>query len=256
MRLRRSLILRGNNPESQDCRHPFFTPNMAKKQPSFIPNQVFVGLPWKTVKPKYEKAISTLQKSFPLHFAIVGRNDGQDALDLFENIKNRIKSSSHAIFDVTGGNANVSLEFGYASGINVSCSIFASNHKAAQNTSKESPIISDLVGQRRVQYKNEAKLLSELKKFCIDHAYTKRFEKALLAANKNKAKGTKKRNRSLALKIVRALDGGQQVRRPDLSQQIEAMGYKQSEIDSMLKFLHQGTIVKCEVGRFSRVYVA
>jgi len=95
---------------------------VAKRE--FTPNQVFVGLPWKNVRPKYDKIIATLEKKFPLYFTIVGRNDAQLAEDLFEIIKQRIATSSYAVFDATGGNANVSLEYGYAEGIEVPRAIF------------------------------------------------------------------------------------------------------------------------------------
>ena len=38
-----------------------------------IPNQVFLGLPWKTVRPKYERITQKLRKKYPLSFVIVGR---------------------------------------------------------------------------------------------------------------------------------------------------------------------------------------
>lgn len=158
---------------------------------TFIPNQVFVGLPWKNVRPKYDRIIRALEKKYPLHFSIVGRNDGQDAHDLFEIIKQRIESSSYAIFDATGGNANVSLEYGYAEGVDVPRAIFLSAHKAA-NRSTSSPIISDLGGKRRIQYKTEKALSNELHKLCREHDYTKRFEKALAVALKSSTKGAKK----------------------------------------------------------------
>jgi len=44
----------------------------------------------------------------------VGRGDSQEAQDLPDVIKERLFSSSLAVFDVTGGDANVSLEFGLA----------------------------------------------------------------------------------------------------------------------------------------------
>lgn len=124
---------------------------MATEKRAFIPNQVFVGLPWKTVRPKYLRVISKLEKSYPVFFTIVGRDDGQDARDLFEIIKERISNSSYAIFDATGGNANVSLEYGYAEGIGVPKSIFLSDHRSSQKVSATAPIISDLHGQRRIQ---------------------------------------------------------------------------------------------------------
>jgi hypothetical protein len=85
---------------------------MAKAKREFIPNQVFVGLPWKNIRPRYEKIIGRLENKFPLYFTIVGRDDGQSAEDLFEIIK-RVATSSFAVFDANG-NANVSLEYGYA----------------------------------------------------------------------------------------------------------------------------------------------
>src|SRR4051812_31915807 len=107
----------------------------------FTPNQVFVGLPWKNVRAKYDRIIDKLAKKYPLHFTIVGRDDNQDAAALFEVIKERIGSSSYAVFDATGGNANVSLEYGYAEGLEVPRAIFLSAHKAAQRAGGD-PIIS------------------------------------------------------------------------------------------------------------------
>jgi hypothetical protein len=222
----------------------------------FVQNQIFVGLPWKNVRPKYDKAIAKLQKSFPLYFTIVGRNDGQDAHDLFEIIKSRIESSSYAVFDATGGNANVSLEYGFAEGIGVPRALFLSAHKAAQNKTTGSPIISDLGGKRRIPYKTEKTLLAELQKLCKEHDYTRRFEKALVVATKRKSKGQKKSSRALALKIVRALDGKSTMRRPELIQHIEAQGYKEADVNDLLKKLHTAGIIACTVGKFSTVHVA
>ena len=223
---------------------------------SFTANQVFIGIPWKNVRARYEKVIHKLEQKYPLQFSIVGRNDGQDAQELFEIIKQRIAASSHAIFDATGGNANVSLEYGYAEGIEVPRAIFLSSHKAAQKVPAGSPIISDLGGKRRIQYKTEASLSKELHKFCREHDYTKRFEKALKAAMKGQAKGAKKSGRALALKIVHALDGKEKMRRAELVQHLQAQEYKEREADSMLKKLHKSGVLKCTVGKYSEPYVA
>ena len=228
---------------------------MASKR-SFVPNQVFVGLPWKNVRPKYESIIHKLEKKYPLHFTIVGRNDGQDAQDLFEIIKERVSSSSYAIFDATGGNANVSLEYGYAEGIDVPRAIFLSAHKSAQKLSVGSPIITDLGGKRRMQYKTEKSLSAELHKLCRDHDYTKRFEKALTLALKGKSKGQKKSGRTLAIKLLRALDGKEKIRRAELVQHLQAQEYTESEIEAMLKKLHSAAVINCAVGKYSDVVVA
>lgn len=225
-----------------------------KREP--IPNQIFVGLPWKNVRPKYETVIDKLSKRYPIFFTIVGRDDQRDAVSLFEVIKARIESSSYAVFDATGGNANVSLEYGYAEGIEVPRAIFLSAHKASRKGSASDPIISDLTGMRRVQYKNEAGLLRELAKVAADHDYSKRFESALRSIVKGWAKGDKKSGRSLGLKLIKALDGKVKMRRADLLQHIQALGYNKNEIDHMLKSLHREGVLKCTVGKYSETYVA
>jgi len=228
---------------------------MAKRKREFIANQVFVGLPWKNVRPRYEKVIGRLESKFPLYFTIVGRDDGQGAEDLFEIIKQRVASSSVAIFDATGGNANVSLEYGYAEGLEVPRAIYLSTHKAAQATAG-SPIISDLGGKRRMQYKTEASLSAALHKFSREHDYTRRFEQALLTALSGYAKGKKKRMRTLAIKLLHALDGRNEVRRAEVVQKLQAQGYKAAEVEIILKQLHGEGVILCTVGRSSKVRVA
>ena len=228
---------------------------MASKRKNYIANQVFVGLPWKNVRPKYDRTIVKLEKKFPLHFTIVGRDDGQDAQDLFEIIKQRISSSSMAVFDATGGNANVSLEYGYAEGIEVPRSLFLSSHKAAQRSSS-SPIISDLGGRRRIQYKTEQRLSQELHKLCREHNYTVRFEKALTTLFQRKSGGQKRRFRSLAIKVIRQLDGKPKIRRLDLIQNLQAENYTKAEVEQVLKKFHKAGVLNCTQGKYSDVRIA
>jgi len=54
------------------------------RRADIIVNQVFIGCPYKTIRPKYERVIDNLKKSFPLSFVIVGRGDGQEAEDLLK----------------------------------------------------------------------------------------------------------------------------------------------------------------------------
>jgi hypothetical protein len=229
---------------------------MAGTKRKFIPNQVFVGLPWKNVRPRYERVIAKREKKYPSYFTIVGRNDGQDAESLFEVIKTRIASSSYAIFDAMGGNANVSLEYGYAERIEVPRAIFLSAHKLAQKATAGEPIISDLTGMRRVQYKKEATLATELDKLSRQHDYAKRFEMALRKTLKGKSQGAKKSSRTLALKLVKALDGKAMMRRAELVQHLQAEGYQEKQIDAALKGLHSAGVLKCTVGKYSDAYVA
>ena len=222
----------------------------------FIQNQVFVGLPWRNVRKRYDRVIPKLERKYPLHFTIIGRNDGQDAADLFAIIKQRIESSSYGVFDATGGNANVSLEYGYAEGLEIPRAIFLSAHKAANRSSAGSPIISDLTGKRRVQYKTERTLQQQLERLCREHDYTKRFEKAIDRIMRGWSKGDKKAGRVLALKTIRALDGKPRVRRAELVQHLQAQSYNESDVEDMLSKLHTEGVLKCTVGKYSDAYIA
>src|SRR5215831_520546 len=132
---------------------------MASKTPNRqVPNQLFIGCPWLGTRTKYEAAIAELRKRYPLSFVIVGRYDGQDAQDLLDTIKDRIDSSTYAIFDATGGNANVSLEYGYTEAQGLRRAIYLSTHKGSGSKSKDKPIIADLAGRKHNQYKQAAGL--------------------------------------------------------------------------------------------------
>jgi hypothetical protein len=130
-------LLGGNYHECERVPMPQNPPSDA------IPNQVFIGAPWHTVRPKYERAIVKLRKKYPLSFVIVGRSQSQEAEDLLQAIKEAILGSSYAIFDATGGNPNVSLEYGFAEAHDIQRALYLSTH-AASKTSTDTPIIADL----------------------------------------------------------------------------------------------------------------
>ncbi len=225
-------------------------------QDAAVPNQVFLGVPWKTVRPKYEQIVAHFYKTFPLSFVIVGREDNQDAEDLLEVIKKRILTSSYAIFDATGGNANVSLEFGFADANDVPRALYVSTHKASKRASKESPIIADLAGKKQNRYAQATGLERLLRQFSQSHAYTKRFEQ-FLSGFRRRSKGEKKRIRSLCLKIVHGLDGEGKARRADVVQNLLAdpARYRRDEIDDMILRMHNAGLITSVQGPYSIVTV-
>jgi hypothetical protein len=222
-----------------------------------VPNQVFLGIPWKTVRPKYERIIEELRKTFPISFVIVGRDQNQDAEDLLEIIKKRLLTSSYAIFDATGGNANVSLEFGFADANDIPRALYLSVHRASKKASKESPIIADLAGKKQNRYSQATGLKKLLRQFCSSHPYTKRFETFLKSRFRRKSKGDKKRLRSLALKVVHQLEGDGRARRVDVVQslQADAAAYKRAEVDSMILEMHREGLLESLQGPYSTVTV-
>jgi hypothetical protein len=222
-----------------------------------IPNQVFIGCPWNTVRPKYERALGKLKVSSPLSFVIVGRAESQDAADLLDVIKERLTSSSYAIFDATGGNANVSLEYGFAEGNEIPRALYLSTHKSAQSVAKDSPIIADLAGKKQNRYKQEPALLRLLRQASTDHAYTKRFEKFITSTYSSTTKGKKRRGRTLALKVIHQLDGKREVRRADVVQALLAdqVRYSREEADRMILRLHVAGLIRSLQGPHSKLSV-
>lgn len=225
-----------------------------RTQAEIIPNQVFLAIPWKTVRAKYESVRRQLKKTFPLSFIIVGREEEQSAVDLLATIKTRVTQSSYAIFDATGGNANVSLEYGFAEAKDVPRAIYLSDHKSSKSPLRETPIIADLAGKRQNRYKQEPSLLKLLEVFSKQHAYTKRFERFLTSSG---SRQSKKRSRSLALKIIHALDGAGKVRRGDLVHGLlgDQSAYKEKEIDAMIRRLHNAELIVSGQGPFALVRV-
>ena len=229
---------------------------MAKLKTTVIPNQVFIGCPRKTVRPKYERLMLKMRKKYPLSFIIIGREEDQDADDLLAVIKQKLLSSSYAVFDVTTGNANVSLEFGLAEASGIERALYFCTHKAgSRQSAPDSAIIADLAGKRRVQYKQEKQLAGQLGKLCTSHNYTRRFEKFLKDNFRRASKGRKKRNRALALKIVHELDDQQARRRDDVVQAMLAEGYNAKEIDETFRRLNKSGLLVVTPGRYSAVEV-
>lgn len=226
-----------------------------RTQRNSIPNQVFIGCPWWKLLPKYEAIIPELNKKFPISFVIIGRREKQDAEDLLNRIKENLLASSYAVFDATGGNANVSLEYGFSEASDIPRALYLCTHKATRKATKDAPIISDLAGKSQNHYKQQDDLSNLLADLCRNHAYTKRFERFMATKFKRASKGEKKSGRALALKIIHALDRRTNVRRDDLVQEILALGYNAEETNDMLKRLHSAGLINCSVGKHSRVAV-
>lgn len=235
--------------------------SMSRKRVDAKQNQIFIGCPWKTIRTKYDRIVIELHKKYPVYFTIVGRDDRQEADDLLEVIKTRILSSTFAIFDATYGNANVSLEYGFAEAHDIPRMLTLNVHGSSKKNTEESAIISDLAGKRRNQYTNESALKTIIEKCAKSHNYTKRFEAFMNSRSggkKRKTRHYKKKLRSLSIKIIHELDGRDSVKRAELIQNLQAkyQAYKMSEMEEALKLLHNFGLVNVEVGRYPAVRIA
>jgi hypothetical protein len=224
-------------------------------QTNVIPNQIFIGLPWKNIRAKYVRVADILSRSYPLSFVIVGREETQDAEELLDIIKRNIDSSSYAVFDATQNNPNVSLEYGYAEAQGIRKALYLCSRRTSGN--KEHSIISDLAGKRRNHWTTEKSLTSLMKRLAEGHPYTKRFRQFLASESGAMSKGAKRRARILALRIIHRLDGKIEDRREDVVQdlQVDVNRYKESEINSMIRKLHRSGIIVCGQGRYSNLAI-
>lgn len=226
---------------------------MPKNIKRITPNQIFIGCPWKNVRAKYEKIIEKLKSAYPLYFVIVGRGEKQDAKDLLGHIEDRIASSSYAIFDATGGNANVSLEYGYAEALDVPRAIYISGHRASSKS--DSAIITDLAGKKRNNYKQESGLMKLLRDFSKSHSFTKDFEDFL--SKKGKTLGHAKTARAIILKILRKLDGVERIRRESMVQILvsENAKYRKALVEKAITALHKEGIVISGKGPYATICI-
>ena len=208
---------------------------------------MFIGCPWKTIRPKYERifAKKTFRRRNPLLFVIVGRDGNQRAEDLFAEIKRQIDSSSCAIFDVSGGNANVSLEFGYAQGLEVQSYVFVNEHKKFESDRKpNAAIISDLSGVRRNPYKNEQTLEKLIRQFADQHEYTLRVAKI---ASKHRLTAGEK---AALMSVPRAFADFTRMRRADLRQKVKAeSGYGDEVVGKAIDIARRNKLIRISVGQ-------
>lgn len=225
------------------------------KKYNSISNQVFIGCPWKTVRPKYERMIERFKKKYPLSFIIVGRGEDQKAEDLLSIIKERLFCSSSAIFDATFGNANVSLEYGMAEVAEIPHMIYVSRHKKSKDAKSDSAIISDLAGKKRNDYTQLNSLLRLLDQFIKGHSYSKRYEVFLRKNFGHFKRGKKRSARALTLKIIHFLDGKDSVRRSDLVQELIGQNYEEIDVNDGIRKLHAARLIYCSEGRYSAVSI-
>ncbi|MBB5752532.1 hypothetical protein [Prosthecomicrobium pneumaticum] len=116
-------------------------PNAAKN-----PRQIFVAYPYKLYDKKdYRKAYQEAEKAFSVHFVFA--DEKITDLHILQKIQNYIRESRFSIFDITGWNANVTLELGLALGLTERTFIIFNPSKIDVNE-----VPSDLRGVDRMHY--------------------------------------------------------------------------------------------------------
>ena len=134
------------------------------------PEQVFVGCPFRSpVRRLYDRLKEDLEARTPLHIVLADTTTITSTDYLLEHITRLIRDSAACLFDATGGNPNVSLEVGIAHALPVDFLLCLSTRKPPASRSKPArpfrggsdwvrPIITDLQGRNRIEYKTYASL--------------------------------------------------------------------------------------------------
>lgn len=135
-------------------------------------HQVFIGCPFlRAIRRNYDKLKAELESETPLHIVLADSTAITSTDYLLESITSLIRESAGCIFDVTGGNPNVSLEVGIAHALpsDFLLTLYTRKPRAQRETEKKlaregetRPIISDLQGRNRIEYKTYAALKEQL----------------------------------------------------------------------------------------------
>jgi hypothetical protein len=145
--------------------------------------QVFIGCPFRSaIRKNYNTLKKHLERETPLHVVLADTTAISSTDYLLEHIADLIRESAGCIFDATGGNPNVSLEVGIAHALPADFLLTMytrkprTQKKALEKAGETKPIISDLQGRNRVEYKTFPALKEQiLKRYLADLPYMKRW---------------------------------------------------------------------------------
>lgn len=116
-------------------------------------NRVFIAYPWNLWEDRdyYKKAYTDLQK--PLNVKFVFAEERVSSGHVLDKIIDMINGADFGIYDVSGWNANVTLEYGVARGLNAKAYIAFNPSKTDLND-----VPSDVKGYDRLQYNSLTEL--------------------------------------------------------------------------------------------------
>ncbi len=218
-------------------------------------HQIFVGCPFlPSIRKNYDRLKVEIEKVTPLHVVLADTMAISATDYLLEHITSLIRDSAGCVFDVSGGNPNVSLEVGIAHALPADFMLtFYTRKPRTQKGTQQNlvtggevrPIISDLQGRNRVEYKAYPALKDQLMtRYLVKLPYMKRwteFEKryssfvkpALRVFDELRISG-----RTLRTRVVAVLDG---------------TGIR---ADELLKALSSVKLVSVKRGRGGGIYYA
>lgn len=136
--------------------------------------QIFVGCPFRqAIRKNYDRLKKELEQDTPLHVVLADTAAISSTDYLLEHITGLIRESAGCVFDVSDGNPNVSLEVGIAHALPADfiLALYTRKPRSKEQKAPEEPltpegevkpIISDLQGRNRIEYKTYPTLKGQL----------------------------------------------------------------------------------------------
>lgn len=216
-------------------------------------HQVFVGCPFaRAIRANYDRLKRDLEAETPLHVVLADTAAISSTDYLLENITSLIRESAGCIFDVTGGNPNVSLEVGIAHAVPAEFILALSTRRSRRRVPAQSgqipnpdvrPIISDLQGRNRIEYKTYKALKDQImRRFSPKIPYLTRWHEFKL------------RSACLvehAIKVFGQLRQSGRTLRPRVIAQLEGTGI---DPDTLLRDLSNARLLVVKRGRQGGIY--
>ncbi len=216
-------------------------------------HQVFIGCPFLTaIRKNYDKLKTDLEDETPLHVVLADTTAITSTDYLLEHITSLIRESAGCIFDATGGNPNVSLEVGVAHALPADflLTFYTRKPRIQQNAQQvleregeTRPIISDLQGRTRIEYKTYKALKNQImSRYLSRLPYMRRWV------------DFRKRNRTLvkpALNVFSEIRTSGRTVRPRVIAMLDETGI---QADTLLKALSQAKLLTVKRGRDGGIY--
>jgi hypothetical protein len=195
---------------------------------------VFVGCPY-TPKKGFEKLRRALER-LPIEF--VYADSSIRSQQVMERVRRGITRTDYSLFDITGWNANVTLEVGMAEGLNKDYYIL---FRPGQGSKREPP--ADLKGVQRFQYKKLDDLSPEsLASQLMDHlvkklTHPRNIYDQLAGPDRHKMF-------IVAMRILAHCKKSKILRREDLGSLIRGTWLRQNSVEEILRLLKDRGLLK------------
>jgi hypothetical protein len=200
--------------------------------------QVFVGCPFrKNIRANYDRLKAEIEAETPLSLVLADSGTLSSTDYLLQRITELISSSAACIFDVTGGNPNVSLEVGIAHTFPADYLLCMKTRKSRTQLEREAElnakregevkaIISDLQGKNRVEYKAYAALRRQVEKRYLDSLPFMQRWLQFKTENRGMA--------PYAVKLFDQIRSSGRSQRPRLTAILEGSGFSASDVSTAL----------------------